>query len=326
MIKRITGLTIGFSLILGGQAFAEESLKVVDPQSDLYDTTRYLEEATYDITTDFSDKVLLQEQYAEKRLREAELAIEQGDPAAAKKLIQEADIHGELMEENLAEVNKTDDIEEIDALEKEVLSYIAKRTEILKSLLVRDDIPEDAKKGIQRAINNQEKVVEKIHKAFAEKRLHLDDREDLDEDAEDEAEEKADKAEDKAEKEREKAEEAAEKAEDKAEKERERAEEKTEKDREKAEEAAERAEEKAEKDRERAEEKAERDREKAEEAAERAEDKAEKERERAEEKAEKERERAEEKAEREREKAEEAAERAEEKAEREHDEEDEDDD
>ncbi|MFZ3577001.1 DUF5667 domain-containing protein [Virgibacillus sp. DJP39] len=155
MLKRIAGLTLGLGLVVGGQVYADEGDQVISPDSDFYDTTRLMEEAEYELTNDYSDRAMLQDQYAEERLGEVRLAIENGDQETAEELVKDFEGHVEEAELNLDEA--VSEGEDLSGVDEELQEEIKNSIQQLTALLERANFPEQARKGILRALANQEK-------------------------------------------------------------------------------------------------------------------------------------------------------------------------
>ncbi len=252
---------------------------VVTPESNLYEAIRLIEEAIYDLTEDTTEKALLQDEYADNRLEEAEEMIETGNEEAAEELINDFETNVIEVETVLGETETAgEDLSEVNEVNEVIIENGAKRSQNLLALLEREDLPEQAKAGIRKALANQERAMQRAAKAIEkaeEEAVNAIEKAEVEavnaiEKAEVEAVNEIEKAEEKeVEKESKKVKENAEKAKEKAE-------EKAEKAREKAEKAREKAEEKAKKANEKAEEKAEKARGKAEEKAGNASEHAEK--------------------------------------------------
>jgi Domain of unknown function (DUF5667) len=284
-----SGIVLGSLFVASTAVSAEEtSPEIVSADSELYETVRVMEDTEYSLTESPEEKIILQDDYAEKRLLEAIEQLENGDEESAEELLNEYDEQVQHIEESLE--NAVDDNEDISNLETIVEENAKYLKENLLALLEREDLPDTAKAGITKALENQARAMKNFAKALEKAELAMmngnsnngsKDKDEVEENLDD-TNEAAEKADEEAEKAAEKAQEEAEKAEEKAREEAERAEEK-------AREEAERAEEKAREEAKRAEEK-------AKEEAKRAEEKVREEAKRTEEKAREEAERAREKA------------------------------
>jgi hypothetical protein len=216
----IAGATLGL-LLFGGNVYAAEDQEIVDPNSDLYDTSRSIEEAEYELTEDSGEKALLQDEYAGERLEETEVVLEEGDEEKADELMADYNESLQEIDQNIDAAKEAgEDVSDVEAI---VTENSQKRSENLTALLDREDIPEEAKAGISKALENQQKAEQKFLEA--QKKA---------EEARAKAEEKKEEAMKKAEEAKEKAEEKREEANERAEEKREAANEKAEQKREKA--------------------------------------------------------------------------------------------
>lgn len=166
MINKVIGITIGLGIVIaGGQASANENTEeVVNPSSEFYETTRLMEKAEYELTRDNGEKALLQDEYADERLKEYEVALEEGNDETAQKLMEDYKEHIQEIEYNIKNAKKAG--EDISKVEKIVAENSQKRTEQLTALLKREDLPEEAKAGITEALENQEKAMKNFAEAI----------------------------------------------------------------------------------------------------------------------------------------------------------------
>lgn len=175
MKKIVISTTLVAALSFGGGVFAEEDVQGVDtevevtestvtaPDSELYETVRLIEEAEYELTEDITEKILLQDEYAEKRLAEAEEMIELGNDEQVEELLEDFENHMAEVDNQLVEAEETEtDYTEVEQI---VAEKTEKRFENLLSLLEREDLPEQAKKGIAKAIENKQRAMERSAKA-----------------------------------------------------------------------------------------------------------------------------------------------------------------
>lgn len=166
MKKELVTLVLGTSMFVGGHAFAEETETVISPDSELYDTTRMMEEIEYELTEDASDRAILQDQYATERLEESEVAIENGDVETAEELLEEANESAEQADEDLTEASTSEeeDAEEVEEIEKEFSNSIEKHALVLEKLLAHKQLSDKAKFGISNAIKQLERIMERAEK------------------------------------------------------------------------------------------------------------------------------------------------------------------
>ncbi|WP_214829143.1 DUF5667 domain-containing protein [Exiguobacterium algae] len=166
MKKELVTLVLGTSMFVGGHAFAEEAETVISPDSELYDTTRMMEEIEYELTEDASDRAILQDQYATERLEESEVAIENGDVETAEELLEEANESAEQADEDLTEASTSEeeDAEEVEEIEKEFSNSIEKHALVLEKLLAHKQLSDKTKFGISNAIKQLERIMERAEK------------------------------------------------------------------------------------------------------------------------------------------------------------------
>lgn len=218
--KILLGTLLTVFLFFGVAVYAEEQQEIVSPESELYETTRLMEDTEYEYTEDNGEKALLQDEYADKRLLEAEELLENDNEEAAEAILEDYNEHVEEVEQNLDEARKNGgEISDIEAL---VAEKFAKRSEKLTALLEREDLPQQAKEGISRALTNQEKAAQRFADALQKAREAREQAQERANEAREQAGERAEAAREQAE---ERAEAAREQAEDRVSETREQAEE-----------------------------------------------------------------------------------------------------
>lgn len=161
MKKIITGAVLG-SLLIGGAAYSanEASEEVLTPDSELFSASVLMEDAEYDLTEELDDKVLLQNDFADKRLIALEKVKAAGNEHAYEILLDRFNKHVQEMESQLEEAKEDRyDVSEIEAI---VAEKSARRGENLALLLEREDLPDVAKEGIAKALENQAKAMERF--------------------------------------------------------------------------------------------------------------------------------------------------------------------
>lgn len=162
--KILLGTLLAVFLFFGAAVYAEEQQEIVSPESELYETTRLMEDTEYEYTEDNGEKALLQDEYADKRILEAEDLLKNDNEEAAEAILEDYNEHVEEVEKNLDEARKSGhDIADIEAL---VAEKFAKRSERLTALLEREDLPQQAKEGISRALTNQERAAQRFADAL----------------------------------------------------------------------------------------------------------------------------------------------------------------
>ena len=169
MKKWIAGL-VTISMLVPGLVFAEETEGVLTPESEVYETVLLIESAAYDLTEDPEDKVLLEEEFADNRLEEIEeVILQEGDPEVVDELLEDLDEHLSLIDENIEKIRLQG--ADIEVIEAAVAAKFADRTAKMNALLAREDLPEQAKAGIAKAIANQAKAMGKIGRASCRDRV-----------------------------------------------------------------------------------------------------------------------------------------------------------
>ncbi|MCD8500735.1 MAG: DUF5667 domain-containing protein [Bacillaceae bacterium] len=132
---------------------------VITPDFEVYETIRMIEEVEYELTEDVTEKISLQDEYADKRLAEIEEMVEAGLEDEIEELLKDYEKHMEEVEKVLEEAKEEEtdltDVEEVISEKNE------KRFENLLLLLEREDLPEQAKAGISRAIANKHRAMER---------------------------------------------------------------------------------------------------------------------------------------------------------------------
>ncbi|WP_332628511.1 DUF5667 domain-containing protein [Halalkalibacter flavus] len=162
MKKIVIAITVSFILV-AGVVYANEEREIVSPESELYETVRIIEETAIELTKDTSEKTLLEDQYAEQRLLEAEEMFAVGNEDAGEKSLEDYSEHIEKIEKNIAVAKGNGkDVSEVESI---VYENMEKRSENLLALLDRDDLPEQAKAGITKALDNKEKAKQRAEEA-----------------------------------------------------------------------------------------------------------------------------------------------------------------
>src|SRR5690606_20528176 len=139
------------TLLTGTTSFAEDNVSIVDPYSELYDTSLLVEEVQVDLTEDITEKALLQDQFADERIEEVEIVLENGDEEKAENILEQLDETVQEVDELLEESVELEDGDQ-EIVEEVIAEKTKKRTEKLTALLEREDLPETAKAGIAKAL------------------------------------------------------------------------------------------------------------------------------------------------------------------------------
>ncbi|WP_156290368.1 DUF5667 domain-containing protein [Oceanobacillus salinisoli] len=210
----MSSIIFGLVLLFAGNVYADEDEAVVDPNSELYDTSRIIEEAEYDLTEENSEKVLLQDEYADDRLNEAELSLDEGNEEKAEELLEDYEEHVKQVEEDMEAAKEAG--EDISAVEETVVENSQKRSENLRALLEREDLPEEAKAGITKALENQQKAEQNFLAAQKKAEEAQEKAKEQQEKAQETAKEQQEKAQETAKEQQEKAQETAEEQQEQA--------------------------------------------------------------------------------------------------------------
>lgn len=150
-------------LFFGAAVYAQDDQDIVSPESELYETVLLMEDTEYGYTGDNRGRALLQDRYAEKRLKEVNLMLEGRNEKAVAAIVKAYERHMLAVEKNLDEAKEEgQDIVDIEAL---LTEKFEKRSEKMAALLERDDLPEQAKAGIAGAIANQERAMQNFANA-----------------------------------------------------------------------------------------------------------------------------------------------------------------
>lgn len=172
--KTVLSSTLAAALVIGGVVHAEENstseieivehyeTPIITPEFELYETIRIIEEIEYELTEDVTEKILLQDEYADKRLAELEEMVEVGLDDKVEELLEDYEKHMEEVEKNLEEAREEGT--DLTDLEDVISDKKAKRFENLLLLLEREDLPEQAKTGVSKAIANKQRAMERSGK------------------------------------------------------------------------------------------------------------------------------------------------------------------
>ncbi|WP_096200660.1 DUF5667 domain-containing protein [Bacillus sp. FJAT-45350] len=159
-MKRFTICVMLSSILVVGTASAEEqeTTYVNDPNSPLYELIHAIEKVKYEYTEDWEEKIDILLENANKRMLEIE-ENEVVDPDLANRIIEHIQENIEEIEKKLDEAEENG--EDITEIEEEVVLHHSNRGNNLLVLLERENLPEQAKAGIRRALANQERAMEK---------------------------------------------------------------------------------------------------------------------------------------------------------------------
>ncbi|PKM79685.1 MAG: hypothetical protein CVU88_05280 [Firmicutes bacterium HGW-Firmicutes-13] len=169
MIKKIVLLCI---ILLAFSSIGFAALSTADtltPDSPLYPTALYLEEAQTGLTRSNMGKALLQLNFAERRINAMEAVLENGRPELLDELVAANRKHLENAQELTDMASDGPDFDKVVEL---VTQAHERRQERLQEILDYKDIPDAARAGIQKAMENQVKAFEN----FCETRCRVQER------------------------------------------------------------------------------------------------------------------------------------------------------
>ena len=163
MIKKIALICV-LSLLLSsaGLVFAGET--TTTPESPLYSVIELIENTVMELTDGNVETASWALQFADEKINMLENEAANGRPAFVDELITRNE---ELMERAKAEISSAPgDQEELgQAVERYEEAHV-RRTSKLTEILGRDDLPDGAKDGIEKAMGNQENAYENFMSAM----------------------------------------------------------------------------------------------------------------------------------------------------------------
>lgn len=146
---------------------AEDGDEVTTPDQPTYDTVRAYEDAQVDVTEDVRNQAALESGFAERRVTEIQGAAKKGKPEFVTDLVSD---YEELMQSAQGKIEAAraggKDVTDVENLVAERFGNAGKK---LEELLERD-LPEQAKAGIRKALNNQQRAFENFQKAMEKAR------------------------------------------------------------------------------------------------------------------------------------------------------------
>ncbi len=159
--KSFTVVIIFMFLFMASALGAEGEVETATPEDPLFDTVRSLEDAQYDLAEDEEEKVALQDEFAERRL-DALDEMEEAEAELIEEVLEDYMNH----ERELGQILEGMDGPNAEALIALVDKASEKRGQRLAQNLEREDLPEEAREGMQRALANQEMAREKMKAAL----------------------------------------------------------------------------------------------------------------------------------------------------------------
>ncbi len=163
MLKKIMIIMVTVLLFFGGSSVSAmdgngpETL--LTPQNPSYNAAQAIENAQYEMAADLEEKIMIQDEHSKRRLMAMESA---GDIDDFNELLAAYAEHEQELGERLKELEGPD-AEEIFDLVKESSEQKSAR---LNEMLEDEDLPEVAREGVAKALENQEMAMEKLHEAL----------------------------------------------------------------------------------------------------------------------------------------------------------------
>jgi hypothetical protein len=142
---------IGFIQVNGENGF-------ISYDSELYETSRIMEEVEFQYTKNYIDRAILQEQYATERLLELEEALNKGDEEIANILLEELIQHSFLAEENI--ILATDEGLDTTAVEETFLDNLQKRQGKLEELAMVNSLSDAFSSRLNESIASLQSIIE----------------------------------------------------------------------------------------------------------------------------------------------------------------------
>jgi hypothetical protein len=162
MINKIITVFIVLLLALGGAALAAQETEPISPDDPLYEAVRELEEAQFDISEDTIEKVALRNEFAARRLASLGKIVEEGKPEFVGQLLEEYSNQNRQLTETLDDVDGPD----AEKMMQLVTEANKQRNEHLAQMSEDERLPEEARAGMQRALENQELAMQKLQEAL----------------------------------------------------------------------------------------------------------------------------------------------------------------
>ncbi|RXJ01774.1 hypothetical protein DS745_09870 [Anaerobacillus alkaliphilus] len=154
-----TAILVG-GLTMGGATFADS---VDNKKTGVDELLFHIFEGNAQLTKNVVQRVIVQDRFTENRLDKIETVIETGEENAVGELVEDIDQNLAAIENIVDEAAKIG--EDITELEEVIAQIIVKRSQNLLALLERDNLPEQAKAGIRKALANQERAMARVAKA-----------------------------------------------------------------------------------------------------------------------------------------------------------------
>jgi hypothetical protein len=165
MIKKLCFLAIAFMLILSGSVWANDegdSGGNLIPDDLTYETVFAYETAQYDLVKDLKEKIGMQNEFAERRLRALE-ALKMVNNQVALETVLNAFQSSEL---ELLSLVEDLDSSDLDTAADLVMKASEQRMVRLAEKSEDESLPEQARNGMKKALENQEMAMNKFREAL----------------------------------------------------------------------------------------------------------------------------------------------------------------
>ena len=164
MLKKSLIIMAAVLLVFGGTVWALDGSRpenALTPENSFYDAGRAIENAQYALAADLEEKIMIQNEYSERRLAAMENA---GNSEDFEELFDAYTEHEHETEELLEEIDG--DGPDFDRIYDLVIESSEQRSVRLLEMSTDEDLPEGAREGAQRALENQEMAMEKLRDAL----------------------------------------------------------------------------------------------------------------------------------------------------------------
>ncbi len=162
MLKKGLIIMAAVLLLFGGTVWALDGSGPetgLTPEDPFYDAARAVEDAQYELTADLEERIMIQNEYSERRLAAMENA---GNSDDFNELLDAYAEH----ERELGELLEGLDEPDFDRVYELVIESSEQKSVRLTEMLEDDELPEEAKEGAQKALDNQEKAMIKLGEAL----------------------------------------------------------------------------------------------------------------------------------------------------------------
>ncbi len=169
MLKKVTIIMAAVLLLLGGSVWALDSNgeTSLTPENPFYDAARAIEDAQYELAADLEEKIMIQNKYSERRL--AALG-NTGNSEDFDELLAAYTGHEQELGELLEGLDKPD----FEGVYDLVIESSEQKSVRLEEIIADDSLPEGAREGAQRALENQGMAMDKLEEALARAREAYD--------------------------------------------------------------------------------------------------------------------------------------------------------